>query len=81
VRVVQGTVMAVNSEMSAITLRQSNLLGLLRITFKSYRVKQPMSLSGLRSGDRVTAVLSNSDGMLHRLRRVRNRQVFEDRPN
>jgi hypothetical protein len=80
-RVVQGIVVAVNSELSAITIRQPNLLGRLRISFKSYEVKQPTSLNGLRSGDRITAVISNSDGMLHRLRRIRDCQVFEAQRN
>lgn len=74
-----GTVVAVNAERSLITLRPSNLFGLLRINLSSYRVKQPILLNGLHSGDRVSGVFSSSDGMLHRLRRLRNCQVFDER--
>lgn len=80
-RVVRGTVVAVNVGSDAITVRPSNLFGRLLINIRSYRVKQPMSLNGLHSGDRVIAVYSRSDGMLHRLRRLRNYQVFDDRHN
>ena len=78
-RTVFGTVVAVNGERSLITLRPSNLFGLLRINLNTYRVTQPILLNGLHSGDRVTGVFSSSDGMLHRLRRLRNCQVFDER--
>ena len=78
-RTIFGTVVAVNAERSLISVRPSNLFGLPRINLNTYRVKQPILLNGLRSGDRVTGVFSNSDGMLHRLRRIRNCQVSDDR--
>ena len=76
-RLICGTVVAVNAQRSLITLRPSNLFGRLGMNLTSYRVKRPIVLNGLHSGDRVTAVLSDSDGMLHRLRRFRNAQLFQ----
>ena len=78
-RTIFGTVVAINAERSLITVRPSNLFGLLRINLNSYRVKQPILLNGLHAGDRVTGIFSSSDGMLHRLRRLRNCQVFDER--
>jgi len=68
---VAGTVVWAHAGSSSIGIRGSSLLGYLRVRVKSYRVKQPSSLLGLRAGDTVTAVFSRRDGMLHRLR-VRN---------
>jgi hypothetical protein len=78
-RTILGTVVAINAERSLITLRPSNLFGLLRINLNTYRVTQPIILNGLHAGDRVTGVFSSSDRVLHRLRRLRNYQVFDER--
>jgi hypothetical protein len=67
-----GTVVWANAGASSIAIHGSGLLGYLRIRVRSYRVKQPSSLVGLRPGDAITAVFSRRDGMLHRLRRVRS---------
>ena len=75
-RLVLGTVVAVQPEHSLITIRESDLLGHLRIRFKCYQVKQPFLLYGLRRGDRISAVFSTRDSMLHRLRRVQNYPAF-----
>jgi hypothetical protein len=69
---VLGTVVAIRPELSLITIRESDLLGRLRVRFKSYQVKQTFHLYGLRPGDRITAVFSSQDGMLHRVRRVQS---------
>jgi hypothetical protein len=66
-----GIVIATDPAESLLTIRQANLLGRLHIETKSYHVKQRSSLVDLRSGDRITAVFSTKDGMLHRLTRVR----------
>jgi hypothetical protein len=68
---VAGTVVWVHADSSSIAIRGSNLLGYLRIRVHSYRVKQSSALIDLRPGDKITAVFSGRDGMLHRLRRVR----------
>jgi len=68
---VVGTVVWAQAGSSSIAIRGSSLLGYLRVRVRVYRVKQPSSLPDLRPGDAVTAVFSRSDGMLHRLRRVR----------
>jgi hypothetical protein len=68
---VAGTVVWAHAGSSSIAIRGSSLLGHLRIRVKSYRVKQANALIGLRPGDTVTAVFSEKDGMLHRLRRAR----------
>jgi hypothetical protein len=69
---VVGIVVWAHAGASSIAIRGSGLLGYLRIRVRSYRVKQPSALLGLRPGDAVTAVFSRRDGMLHRLRRVRS---------
>jgi hypothetical protein len=69
---VVGTVVWAHAGASSIAIRGSGLLGYLRIRVRSYRVKQASSLVDLRPGDTITAVFSRRDGMLHRLRRVRN---------
>jgi len=68
---VVGTVVWAHAGSSSIAIRGSGLLGYLRVRVKSYRVKQRSALLDLRPGDAVTAVFSQRDGMLHRLRRVR----------
>lgn len=68
---VVGTVVWANAGSSSVAVRGSNLLGYLRFRVRSYRVKQPSDLVDLRPGDTITAVFSRSDGMLHRVRRVR----------
>ena len=75
-RLVLGTVVAVQPERSLITIRESDLLGRLRIRFKCYQVKQSFLLYGLRQGDKISAVFSTNDGMLHRVRRVQNYRAF-----
>jgi hypothetical protein len=69
---VVGTVVWAHAGASSIAIRGPGLLGYLRIRERAYRVKQPSALLGLRPGDAVTAVFSRSDGLLHRLRRVRS---------
>lgn len=59
-----GTVVWTNPASSSIALRGTSLLGRLHFEVKSYRVKQPGALAGLHPGDRVTAELSQKDGML-----------------
>lgn len=71
-RLVLGTVVSVKVERSLITIREPDLLGDLRIRFKCYQVKQPFLLYGFRSGDKITAVFSAKDNMLHRLRHVQS---------
>lgn len=68
---VAGTVVWANAGSSSIAVRGSSLLGYLRVRVRSYRVKQPSALVDLRPGDTITAVFSKKDGMLHRVRRVR----------
>jgi hypothetical protein len=68
---VVGTVVWVHAGSSSIAIRGSGLLGHLRVSVKSYQVKQASALLNLRPGDAITAVFSRKDGMLHRLRRVR----------
>ena len=65
-----GTVVWVQPGASSISIRGASLLGRLRIQVKSYRVKQPSALINLHPGDKITAVFSRKDGMLHRLKRV-----------
>ena len=67
-RVVTGTVVSVRSP--SVTIRLPNMLGYLRMRIRTYKVRQPTSLVGLRPGDRISGVLSRSDGMLHRVRRI-----------
>ena len=71
---VVGIVVAAEPAASLITIRQPNLFGKLRIEMKSYHVKQRSALAELHPGDRITAVFSTKDGMLHRLTRVRSRK-------
>ena len=78
---VLGTVVAVKPEVSRVTIRESDLLGHLRIRFKCYQVRQPFLLYGLRQGDKITAVFSTKDSMLHRLRRVQSYRAFTPGPS
>jgi hypothetical protein len=80
-RLVLGTVVTVKAERSLITIRESDLLGHLRIRFKCYQVKHPFLLYGLRRGDKISAVFSAKDSMLHRLRRVQNYRSFMPDPS
>jgi hypothetical protein len=67
-----GTVVWVHTgPSSSIGVRGSGLLGHLRVSVKSYKVKQSNALLTLQPGDAITAVFSRKDGMLHRVRRVR----------
>lgn len=75
-RLVLGTVVAVQPDRSLLTIRESDLWGHLRIRFKCYQVKQSFVLYGLRQGDKISAVFSSKDSMLHRVRRVLNYRVF-----
>jgi hypothetical protein len=79
-RLVVGTVVAINAELSLITIRESDLFSRLRIRYKAYRVKQPFLLYGLRRGDRVTAVFADRDNLLHRLRRYESYRAFAVAP-
>jgi hypothetical protein len=69
---VVGTVVWVHPASASISIRGASLLGHLRLEEKSYRVKQPSVLLDLHPGDKITAAFSRKDGMLHRLKRVRN---------
>jgi membrane-associated protease RseP (regulator of RpoE activity) len=69
-----GTVVSVNPASAAIVIREANPFGHLRFQVKSYKVKQPSALVGLRAGDRIMAVYSKKDGMLHRLKEPRTSQ-------
>jgi len=80
-RLVLGTVVAVQPDRSLITIRESDLLGRLRIRFKSYMVKQPLLPYGLRQGDKITAVFSTKDSLLHRVRRVQSYRAFAPAPS
>ena len=75
-RLVLGTVVAIRPELSLITIRESDLLGRVRVRFKSYQVKQTLLLYRLRPGDKITAAFSSQDGMLHRVRRIRSYRAF-----
>jgi hypothetical protein len=75
-RFVSGTVVAVKPELSLITIREPDLLGHLRLRFKSYHVRQSSVLDHLQAGDKIRGVFSSRDSMLHRVRRVQNSQVF-----
>jgi hypothetical protein len=75
-RLVVGTVVAVQPERALLTIRESDLLGRLRIRFKCYQVKQPFLLYGLRQGDKITATFSTKDSMLHRVRRLQSYRAF-----
>jgi hypothetical protein len=79
-RLVVGTVIAVKADVSLITIREHDLWGHLRIRFKCYQVKQPFLLNGLHAGDKITAVFSSKDSMLHRLRRVQSYPAFAVAP-
>jgi hypothetical protein len=68
---VVGTVVWVHAESSSIAIRGAGLLGHLRLSVKSYQVKQASAIQNLQPGDAITAVFSTRDGMLHRVRRVR----------
>jgi Cu/Ag efflux protein CusF len=67
---VAGTVVWADAGSSSVVIRGSDLLGHLRIRVRSYRVKQASALIDLRPGDKITAIFSRRDGMLHRLRGV-----------
>jgi len=67
---VRGTVVRVRPHSDVVKIRQDNLLGRLRVQVKSYRVREPGAMVGLRPGDRITAVFSTRDDMLHRVRRA-----------
>ena len=67
-RVILGTVVAVQPP--RVTLRLPNLLGYMRVRVRTYKVQRPASLEGLKPGDRIRAVISDSDGLLHRVRRI-----------
>ena len=71
---VVGTVVRVQAGSSSITIRGSGLPGHLRVSVKSYQVKQPVALLNLQPGDGTTAVFSRKDGMLHRVRDAREGQ-------
>src|SRR5947199_5151722 len=45
---VLGTVISVQAAAGTIVIREANLFGRLRFQVKTYRVKQPSSLAGLR---------------------------------
>jgi Cu/Ag efflux protein CusF len=65
-----GTVLWTDPGAASISIRGARLLGYLHMQVSSYRVKQPSTLIALHPGDKVTAIFSRKDGMLHRLRRI-----------
>jgi len=67
---VVGTVVWAHPDSSSISIRGARLLEYLHMQVRSYRVKQASALVELRPGDKITAVFSRKDGMLHRLRRI-----------
>lgn len=67
---VVGTVVWANAASASIAIRGTSLIGRLHLDVKSYHVKQPGALADLHPGDRITAVFSEKDRMLHRLRRI-----------
>ena len=67
---VVGTVVWAHPASSSISIRGARLLEYLHMQVRAYRVKQPGALLDLRPGDKVMAVFSTKDGMLHRLRRI-----------
>jgi hypothetical protein len=67
-RVIVGTVVAVQPP--RVTVRLPNLLGYMRVRVRTYKVRQPALLNGLKPGDRIRGVLLESDGLLHHVRRV-----------
>ena len=79
-RLVLGTVVAVHPDRALLTIRESDLWGHLRIRFKCYQVKQAYLLYGLRQGDRITAVFSTKDSLLHRVRRMQSYRAIAPRP-
>ncbi len=71
-----GTVVSANAATASIAIRGTSLIGRLHLAVKSYQVKQPSALWELHPGDRITAVFSEKDRMLHRLRRVVQRNPY-----
>jgi hypothetical protein len=71
-----GTVVWANAASASIAIRGTSLIGRLHIDVKSYHVKQPSALTDLHPGDRITAVFSEKDRMLHRLRRIVERGPY-----
>jgi hypothetical protein len=65
-----GTVVWANAATASMAIRGTSLIGRLRVEVKSYHVKEPGTLANLHPGDRITAVFSAKDGMLHSLRRM-----------
>jgi hypothetical protein len=65
-----GTVVWANAATASVAIRGTSLIGRLHVEVKSFQVRQPSALTGLRPGDHITAVFSEKDGMLHRLRRM-----------
>ena len=65
-----GTVVSINAATASVAIRGTSLVGRLHLDVKSYKVRQPSALLELHPGDRITAVFSEKDRMLHRLRRV-----------
>jgi len=67
-RVIVGTVVAVQPP--RVTVRLPNLLGYMRVRVRTYKVRQPALLNGLKPGDRIRGVVSDSDGLLRHVRRI-----------
>ena len=67
---VLGIVIWAHPQSAEVAIRAASLFGRLHVEEREYRVKQPGSFLGLKKGDRVTAIFSEKDGMLHRLRPV-----------
>ena len=67
---VVGTVVWANAASASIAIRGSSLIGRLHLDVKVYHVRQPSAVAELHSGDRITAVFSEKDRTLHRVRRT-----------
>lgn len=65
---ITGIVVSIHSP--SITIRRPGLAGYLGVRVHTYKVRQPSSLFRLQPGDRISAVFSRTDGMLHRIRRI-----------
>jgi hypothetical protein len=76
---VGGIVISVDVVTSRLVIRPSSLLGVMRIEARAYRVRQPIGLIGLKPGDRVSAIYSAKDDMLHRVRRVTSAKAVSSR--
>jgi hypothetical protein len=71
---VLGTVIWANPASASISIRGMNLIGNRSLQVKTFRAESRSALAHLHPGDRIMAVFSREDGMLHSLRRVLRRK-------